>query len=149
MSRQRIVGTEQQVRHTLTVLARAGRVRWMSPPRQTGGGRLVVEVLLADPTRVLTAAPPRARWPEWLPRVDGAWTGVALVGLAVVAGVGWLLWQAVTSTARWATDNAGGLILLGCAAAFAGLWWVTRRFRRTGCAGVAHCNGCTHHRERG
>lgn len=117
-------------------------------PAKPSGGVWVVRVRLRDERQALPGAPLRTRPspPWWWPTVRdraakvGPWLGL---GLAVTGGLGWLLWQAAVSTARWAGDHTGQLVTLGLLAASGGGWWLLRRLRKaTGCPGVAHCTGC-------
>lgn len=99
--------TVEEVRATVDRLMRSGRVTAMSPPRRCPTG-VRVQVWLDGaqpapehpPTRVVTGQrPPRL--------VTPLRAGVAAAALALLGGVGWLVYVVVAGAVRGVTHAAG------------------------------------------
>jgi hypothetical protein len=119
-------------------------------PTPAGPGRWRVRAVLwhvVEPVRVprTQLPPPPGRRVGWSP--DPATVARVVwwaVGVAVVCGVGWLVWQATRSAAEWAAANPGLLVAGGLGAGALGLSWASRKLRRPCPGQMHHCPRCPH-----
>ena len=126
-----LTGTPEEIKQQLRRLQARGVVRWVGPPVPRPGGGFQVEWI---PNFPQTHGRTRARLrPVWVPRWwddqqrVATWAAVVGGGLLLVAGVLWLIAQAVTGVASALAGSREVLALLVTAVVVGGLAWVTRR----------------------